>query len=64
MSPTLSSVALEYIGVLHSMADNVNTTYVNNGAGGIRPVIALKNSVKISGGNGTSDNPFTIATLK
>ena len=64
MSPTLSSVALEYIGVLHSMADNVNTTYVSNGAGGIRPVIALKNSVKISGGNGTSDNPFTIATLK
>ena len=61
MSPTLSSVALEYIGVLHSMADNVNTTYVSNGAGGIRPVIALKNSVKISGGNGTSDNPFTIA---
>ena len=63
MSPTLISVGLDYIGVLHSMADNVNTTYTSGVAGGVRPVITLNNNAKIDGGNGTGDNPFTIAPL-
>ena len=60
MSPTLNSVAYDYIGVLHSMADNVYTTYTSNGSGGVRPVVTLNKNVKINGGNGTGDNPFTV----
>ena len=63
MSPTLVSVQLDYIGVLHSMADNVTTVYISGTCGGVRPVITLKNIVKIKDGNGTIDNPFTISEL-
>jgi len=60
MSPTLNSVQLGYIGVLHSMADNVNTVYVSANAGGVRPSIVIKNGIKIKDGNGSSSNPFTL----
>ena len=60
MSPTLVSVQLGYIGVLHSMADNVTTVYVSGGAGGVRPSISLNHSARIKDGNGSVENPFTI----
>ncbi len=60
MSPTLVSVQLGYIGVLHSMADNVTTVYTTGGAGGVRPAVSLKNSVIIGGGDGSANNPFVV----
>ena len=60
MTPSLISVQLDYIGVLHSMADNVTTVYVTGGAGGVRPSISLNHSARISGGDGSVDNPFIV----
>ena len=60
MSPSLISVQLDYIGVLHSMADNVTTVYVTGGAGGVRPVVSLNHSVIIGGGDGSPTNPYEV----
>ena len=63
MSPTLVSVQLGYIGVLHSMADNVTTVYITNGAGGVRPAISLNHQVRISEGEGTVQHPFQVEEM-
>ena len=31
---------------------------------GLRPVFTLKPGIKITGGNGTSDSPYTLGTYK
>ena len=60
MSPSLQSANYMYQGVLYSIADNVTVVYVNGNSGGVRPAITLKSEKKISDGDGTKDNPFTI----
>ena len=39
---------------------DLNSTYVNSTTVGVRPVINLKSSVQITGGNGSSSNPYVI----
>lgn len=63
MSPSLQSANYMYVGVVHSMTDNVHTAYNGGSSGGVRPSIVLKNYVKIKDGNGTKENPFIIEEL-
>ena len=63
MSPSLQSAVYMYMGVIHSMTDNVHTAYRTGTAGGVRPAISLKNICKIEAGDGTKENPFTIMEL-
>ena len=63
MSPSLQSANYMYQGVLYSIADNVTVVYITGDSGGVRPVITLKSEKKISEGDGTKDNPFTIINL-
>ena len=64
MSPSLQSANYMYVGVVHSMTDNVHTAYNGGSSGGVRPSIVLKNYVKIKDGNGTKENPFIIEELR
>ncbi len=63
MSPSLQSANYMYVGVVHTMTDNVHTGYVNGSSGGVRPAISLNNIVTIKDGNGTKENPFTFNEL-
>lgn len=64
MSPSLISSKYSYVGVIYSMLDNIHTAYVTSSssltAGGVRPSISLKHSVKIISGTGSINNPFTV----
>ena len=64
MTPTLLSVGNVYLGVVYSIMDNVHAAYTSNDAGGVRPAISLKYGIKVSGGNGTHYNPFTIESIQ
>ena len=62
MTPTLQSSVYMYIGVNHSMLDNVQPAYTSNGAGGVRPVISLNKNMKITAGDGSENNPYKFET--
>ena len=64
MSPSLQSANYMYVGVVHSMTDNVHTAYNGGSSGGVRPAVVLKKIVKIKDGDGTKNNPFTIEELR
>lgn len=63
MSPSLQSANFMYVGVVHTMTDNVHTGYVSGSSGGVRPAVSLNNRVEIKDGDGTKENPFTIREL-
>ena len=60
MSPFIFSSSA-YVGNI--IADGaLGASEVNNAMLGVRPVINLKSSVEISGGDGTSSNPYVVIT--
>lgn len=71
MSPGFISATGVYIGVIYSTLDHVAVNYIGskdaNGiysAGGVRPVISLKNNIRIEDGHGTGDDPYIIQMLE
>lgn len=68
MSPGFISATGVYPAVVYSQLDTVGTNYRGSqdsvtklwSGGGVRPVISLKNTIKIGSGLGTSDQPFIL----
>ena len=60
---TMSPLYYEY-GAFGSIVRNMGYLYYNNvvSTAGVRPVINLKSNVEISGGDGTSSNPYVVST--
>ena len=59
LSPRASSYDATYVFYV-ATSGNVNVNYAV-GAYGVRPVVYLKSNVKITGGEGTSANPFVLS---
>jgi hypothetical protein len=60
LSPSIYG-SIAYVWVVYS-AGHLDYSYRVNNAYGVRPAISLVNYVKISSGDGTSTNPFVIAS--
>ena len=62
MTPGFVSATGVYIGIISSSLDHVAVNYLGSEtpAGGVRPLIVLKNDTKILSGDGSSLNPFII----
>ena len=61
MSPSSFSGGGAFVFIVYSYGSLGNNYCVNWTEPGVRPVINLKSSVQITGGDGTSSNPYTIS---
>ena len=59
MVHTISSSGVRSGNYLCYLESN-GSTYSDSATNGLRPVFHLKSGLKVTGGNGTSDNPYTL----